>query len=34
MGAGGRYDGLNLPSPLREMQQRSPVLLIFLRHFG
>ena len=34
MGADGSYHGLALPPPLAEMQQRGPVLLIFLRHFG
>jgi hypothetical protein len=26
--------GLALPEPLRSLADRSPVLLIFLRHFG
>jgi hypothetical protein len=34
MGADGRYHGVTLPPPLQEMQERGPVLLIFLRHFG
>jgi hypothetical protein len=34
MGADGGHHGLMLPSPLRELQERGPVLLIFLRHFG
>jgi hypothetical protein len=34
MGAVGSYYGVTLPPPLEEMQQRAPVLLVFLRHFG
>jgi hypothetical protein len=34
MGANGRYHGIELPAPLQDMQQRGPLLLIFLRHFG
>jgi hypothetical protein len=34
MGPVGGHDGVTLPSPLEEMQQRAPLLLIFLRHFG
>jgi hypothetical protein len=34
MGADRRRDLLTLPSPLGELQERGPVLLVFLRHFG
>jgi hypothetical protein len=34
MGADRGYFGVTLPSPLQEMQERGPVLLVFLRHFG
>jgi hypothetical protein len=34
MGADSGRHGVTLPGPLQEMQQRGPVLLIFLRHFG
>jgi hypothetical protein len=38
MGSGGVDGGLalkvTLPPTLHELQERAPVLLIFLRHFG
>jgi hypothetical protein len=34
MGSDGSRNGVTLPSPLQQMQERGPVLLIFLRHFG
>jgi hypothetical protein len=34
MGADSGYHGLAFPAPLQELQERVPVLLIFLRHFG
>jgi hypothetical protein len=34
MGADRSRHGVTLPSPLHEMQQQAPLLLIFLRHFG
>ncbi len=34
MGADGSRDGLTLPAPLQQMQERAPLLLVFLRHFG
>jgi hypothetical protein len=34
MGADRRDGRVTLPAPLQDMQERGPVLLIFLRHFG
>jgi hypothetical protein len=34
MGADRRDRRVMLPAPLQEIQERGPVLLIFLRHFG
>jgi hypothetical protein len=34
MGADSGHRGLTLPQPLQQLQERGPVLLIFLRHFG
>jgi hypothetical protein len=34
MGADGRRHGITLPAPLQDLQERGPLLLIFLRHFG
>jgi hypothetical protein len=34
MGAERRDGGVKLPEPLRGLQERQPVLLIFLRHYG
>jgi hypothetical protein len=34
MGADGRRNGVTLPPPLQQLQERGPLMLVFLRHFG
>jgi hypothetical protein len=34
MGADGSHDRVTVPPEIRELSDRAPLLLIFLRHFG